>query len=112
MDRGQLAAMTADTDEWEDTERSIEAQGTLEEVPQMYEDTGVVIVNRPAEPGQSDRLVVTFREPSSGVTFREPKLRAATAGWPPEPREPAPIRERALRHAGVYTVVARPETKN
>jgi hypothetical protein len=105
------AAMTADTDEWEDTDRSIEAQGTIDESPQMFEDTGVVIVDKPAELGApNDRLVVTFRRPAM-VTFREP--RAATAeGWPPAPRRPAPIRERAFKHAAVYTIVARPETKN
>ena len=109
-----------DTGEWDDTDREMFAQGTIDTCPQMFEDTGLVIVNKPTEP--TDKLIVTFREPSI-VTFREPTNpsarpaaatapRASTADdWPPTPREPAPqIRER--KHAGIYTVVTRPDTKN
>ena len=112
------AVMTADTDEWEDTD-SIAAQGTIDT---PYEDTGVVIVNKPVElgpPGQTDRFVVTFRKPTA-VAFRAPlpptpAARATTADdWPPAPREPAQaapqIRERAFKRAAVYTIVPRPET--
>ena len=101
-DRGLVAVMLADTDEWEHTDREIEAQGTIDTDP--LDDTGVVIINKPEDPANSDNFGITFREPRG--------LRAATADeWPPSPREPAPpIRERALRHASVYTVVVRPET--
>ena len=115
-----------DTDEWDDTDRDMFAQGTIDTSPQMFEDTGVVILDKPAEPAQSQTLVVTFRQPSV-VTFREPTNsnarpaatapRASTADeWPPAPRGPAQaapqIRDRERKHAGIYTVVTRPDTKN
>ncbi|MDQ3333842.1 MAG: hypothetical protein M4D80_01550 [Myxococcota bacterium] len=111
---GISAVMLADTDEWEHTDREIEAQGTIDTDPQVFEDTGVVIISKPDAPAKSEHLLVTFRQPST-VSFREPAPRAARAPtsdeWPPSPREPAqPIRERALKSAGVYTVIARAET--
>src|SRR5688572_4457889 len=110
------AVAQADTDEWDDTDRDVEAQGQITVTPAMFEDTGVVIVSRPAEP-RRDQFLITFRDPPpvANVNFAEcskidfpdepptepfeivpaargstPTVRAATAGeWPPAPREPA-----------------------
>lgn len=113
--RDPRAIMLADTDEWEDTSPSIEAQGTIDEP--APDDTGVVIVNKPAEtgaPGQSDRFAITFRQPSA-ATFRPtpkqqpPQARAGTsAHWPPTPRAPAPLR---FERASAYTLVPRPASE-
>ena len=112
-----VSVMLADTDEWDDTDPEMFAQGTIDTSPQMFEDTGVLILDAPPQPTNSDKLVVTFREPSV-VTFRkrtdpiEPPIsaRASTAGgWPPPPREPA---QPAPKRAGIFAVVTRPETKN
>ena len=115
-DRALVSVMLADTDEWDDTDREMFAQGTIDTTPQMFEDTGVLILNAPAQPANSDKLVVTFREPSV-VAFRKPTnpsppitTRASTAGdWPPPPREPA---QPAPKRAGFYATVTRPDTKN
>ena len=150
-----LVSAVGDTDEWDDTDRDMVAQGPIVTAPAMFEDTGVVIVDRPAEPTRSNHFIVTFREPSllpppllnfaecSRVEFPDepptepfdfelspvhqaheveidvaiPRERAGTSGeWPPAPRTPASqapqIRERAVRHAGVYKVVVRPDTNN
>ena len=101
--RPPLAVMVADTAEFDDADDT---------TPQMFEDTGVVIIDKPAVPTTSDRLVVTFRRPSGNVTFRQHRkvrhVRASTAeDWPPSPRQPA---IRAPKHAAVYTIVPRPET--
>ena len=109
--RPPLAVMVADTAEFDDTDRDILAQGTIDTSPQMFEDTGVVIINKPTELAPTDRFVVTFRRPT-GTTFRQQRkilhVRASTAeDWPPSPRVPA---NRAPKHAAVYTIVPRPET--
>jgi hypothetical protein len=111
IDRGLREVMLADTDEWEHTDREIEAQGTIDTDPQMFDDTGVVIINRPEEMTKSDHFVVTFRQPPA-VAFRKPPPRAATADeWPPSPRGPAPAgRERALKITSGYTFAARADT--
>lgn len=114
-DRDQRAVMLADTDEWGDTDELL-AEGTIDTTtPQMFEDTGVVIIDRPPEPAKSDKLVVTFRDRPL-VRFKEATqppaahARASTsAEWPPPPREPAP---QAPRHAAIIPIVRRPETKN
>lgn len=114
-DRGLMAVLScADTAEWDDTDQEIEAQGTIDTTPVMFEDTGVVILDRPlAEPARTDTFVVTFRTTRSNTR----PLRASTAEeWPPEPRAPAvrapQIRDRAFKHAGIYKIVLRPETKH
>lgn len=97
--------------EFEDTDREI-----LVGTTQMFEDTGIVIIDKPAEPpGQSDRFVVTFRKPTTAITFREQRprkvrhVRASTAdGWPPPPRAPA---ARAPKRTAIYTIVPRPGTE-
>ena len=110
-DPRRFSVMIADTAEWDDTDREVEAQGTIDTTPQMFEDTGVVIIDKPT---RTDRI--TFRPP---VAFRKPTHhpRATTAGeWPPPPREPAvrapQIRDRTFKHAGIYDVVVRPDTKS
>jgi hypothetical protein len=111
------ALPSADTGEWDDTDREIVAHDDREFAPAMFDDTGVVIIDKPVEPAPpspTDTLVVTFRKPCR--TRRPPPRGSTVADWPPAPREPAArapqIRERALKNAGVYTVVARPETKS
>ena len=116
-DRSLLAVMCADTDEWDDTDREIQAQGTIDTEPAMFEDTGVVIVAaKPSDPAPTNKLVVTFRSTESNVTFRRPTRATTAEEWPPEPRAPArqapQIRERAFKRAGVYRIVTRPDTKN
>jgi hypothetical protein len=121
---------SADTAEWDDTDREVPAQGPSSSTPQMFEDTGVVIIDKPTEIQRSDRFAVTFKK--QRVTFEEEAptepvdvdidvevthQRQATVGdWPPTPREPATrapqIRDRAFKRAGVYHVVGRPDTKN
>ena len=108
-DRGLVAVVAHDdTDEWDDTDRDIEAQGTLDQsvgpadqAIGMFEDTGVVIVNKPPVtpvPQVTEDFAVSFH--------RAPSPRAGTeSAWPPPPREPAPISERAFRRARVYRVV-------
>ena len=59
-----LVSAVGDTDEWDDTDKDMIAQGPIVTAPAMFEDTGVVIVDRPAEPMRSDRFMVTFREPN------------------------------------------------
>jgi len=118
---------TGDTDEWDDTDREVPAQGPPTSTPQMFEDTGVMIIDKPVEITRSDRFAVTFKPKQRG-TFEDeaptepvdsmitPGRQATSADWPPTPREPATrapqIRERAFKRAGVYHVVGRPETKN
>jgi hypothetical protein len=113
-DRGLVAVLVHDdTDEWEDTDREVEAQGTLDQSIEMFEDTGVVIVDRPPAtpvPQVSDDFSVTFHRAQSPRAGTEP-------AWPPEPREPAirapQIRERAFKRARVYRVVnVLTDTKN
>jgi hypothetical protein len=104
-DRAIHAVMLADTDEWDDTDQAIEAQGTIDTTPAMFEDTGVVIVDKPTPSRTSERFAVTFREPSP-VRLREPRARTQDE-WPPPTRTPAApkIRDRAFKHAAVYAVV-------
>ena len=115
-DPRRFSVMIADTAEWDDTDREVEAQGTIDTTPQMFEDTGVVIIDRPVDPLRTDRFAVTFRPPPP-VTFRPTHHpRATTAGeWPPPPREPAirapQFRDRTVKRAAVYDVVVHPETK-
>jgi hypothetical protein len=110
-DRGLLAVMIDDTDEWDDTDRDVPAQGTIDTTDEMFADTGVHIVDRPvAASSDTDRFAVTFRP----ARF---KPRATTADeWPPQPREPAirapQFRARAFKRAAIYAVAVRPETKN
>jgi hypothetical protein len=113
---------TGDTDEWDDTDRDVTSQATAVRNAQMFEDTGVVIVNRPAaneEAAITEEVEVPVVQHSEKlvVTFRAPKTRAATHDdWPPAPRQPAvqapATRDRAFRRAAVYKIVGRPETKN
>jgi hypothetical protein len=120
----------SDTIEWDDTDRDVTAQGTVETTPLMFEDTGVLVVEASIDPEPappSDHFVVTFRRPA--VTPPDPdtartrpglfarKQRASTVDdWPPAPRAPAvqspQIRDRAFRRAAVYTIVNRDDTKN
>lgn len=124
-----------------DTDRDIATPRHASPNPIMFEDTGMVIVDRPLAPTCSDRLVITFRRPTpppwpeidfaeaSRVEFADDEpptetfeptprsTRASTsAEWPPPPREPAaeapPIREHTSRRAAVYAVVTRPDTDN
>ncbi len=116
-----------DTAEWDDTDREVVAQGTVETTPLMFEDTGVLIVEASLDPDPappSDHFAVTFRNPMPAdpdTARTRPglfgKKRASTVDdWPPAPRAPAvpssQIRERTFRRAAVYTIVHRDETKN
>lgn len=109
-DRGVMVVFAhADAEESDDTDRDVEAQGTLDRSTEMFEDTGVVIVNKPPAMSLSqvsDDFTITFRHPRAGT---EP-------AWPPKPRQPAIkaplIRERAFKRARVYRVVNLLDTKN
>jgi hypothetical protein len=113
-----LVDALVDTLEWDDTDRDVPAQGKIETTPQMFEDTGVMIVDSPTERPVAQTAiepVEIVETPRFEIRFKN--QRATTAGdWPPEPRKPAikspQIRERAFRRAGVYKSVGRPDTKN
>jgi len=117
----RFSIMTADTAEWDDTDREVEAQGTIDTTPQMFEDTGVVIIDKPVDPVRTDRLAITFRRSPPPVALKRPPHvvhpRATTAGeWPPPPREPATrapqLRARTIKRAAVYEIVVRPDTQS
>ena len=115
-DRRITAIAFSDTGEWDDTDRDVPAQAKIETTPEMFEDTGVMIIEKPVPQevsiAESDRFSITFKEPTNPLA--QPARASTAGGWPPPPRKPATpapqIRERAFKRAGVYKSVGRPDT--